>query len=114
MCRTPDQSGSTKGAFDGVGTYHVSNGDSFRTTWRNNRVNGVVDYSFANGDRLVGDFKDDQPVGNVRVTLKETGINRAFPWPDTEAKSVSDHAQAARNFALKLAGRTSFAKSDFH
>jgi hypothetical protein len=97
--------GFFKGKLHGVGTYAVSNGDSFKTTWKSDLVHGNVSYLFANGDQLFGEYKNDVPVGLVRV-IKKDGASHSFPWPDTAPKFVSDHAQAARDYALKLEGKS--------
>ena len=46
----------------GQGTYTYANGDKYVGEWKDGVMHGQGTFTWANGDKYVGEFKDDKPV----------------------------------------------------
>ena len=51
------------------GTYTFANGDRYEGEWRDNKSHGRGTYTFADGDRFVGEFRDDKSHGQGTFTF---------------------------------------------
>ena len=59
--------------FNGKGTYTYANGDKYVGKYKDGKQNGQGTYTFANGDKYVGEFKDDKQNGQGTYTLTDGG-----------------------------------------
>ncbi len=87
---------------NGAGRLSLPNGDVVEGSWKKDALHGKVQYLFADGDVLTGEYQKGTPIGDVSVTLKDTGKEQIFPWPETDATTVEGHALAARDHAKSL------------
>ena len=53
---------------DPVGTYTYADGSKYVGEWKNDKRNGQGTYTFANGDKYVGGHKDDNMHGQGTLT----------------------------------------------
>ena len=53
---------------NGQGTYTYANGDKYVGQWRNDLRNGQGTYTYANGEKYVGEYKDDKKNGQGTYT----------------------------------------------
>ena len=58
------------GKFEGKGIYYYAkSGNRYEGEWRNGNKEGKGIYYYANGDRIMGDYLNDNPIGkHVRLT----------------------------------------------
>jgi hypothetical protein len=87
---------------NGAGRLSFPNGDVVEGSWKKDTLHGTIQYSFLNGDVLTGKYQKGAPIGDVSVTLKDSGKEQIFPWPETDASTVEAQAHAARDHAKSL------------
>jgi hypothetical protein len=87
---------------NGAGRLSLPNGDVVEGSWKKDELHGKIQYSFADGDILRGQYQKGTRIGDVSVTLKDSGKEQTFPWPETDASTAEGQAHAARDHAKSL------------
>ena len=58
---------------NGYGTYEHENGDKYVGEWKNNKHHGLGTYTWINGNKYVGEWKNGVEDGQGTVTLAKGG-----------------------------------------
>ena len=67
---------------NGQGTYTYANGDKYVGEFKDGLKNGKGTYTFASGNKYVGKFKDDKYNGKGTATLADGSIYHSGLWKD--------------------------------
>ena len=65
------------------GTYTYANGDKYVGEWKFNKWNGQGTYTYANGDKYVGEYKDEKRNGQGTITFPDGG-KYVGEWKDNK------------------------------
>ena len=82
-------SDQTKRYHNCFGTYNSANGEKYVGEWKEDKRNGQGIYTYANGDKYVGENKDDKWNGQGTYTYADATIEEGI-WKDGEL----EYAQA--------------------
>ena len=63
---------------NGYGTYTFANGDKYVGEYKDGKANGQGTYSHANGDKYVGEFKDGKKHGQGTFTAVDGRIKKGI------------------------------------
>ena len=61
----------SEGYHNCFGTYTYANGDKYVGEWKDDKKNGQGTYTFADGENYVGEFKDDKKNGQGTYTFAD-------------------------------------------
>ena len=90
------------------GTYTFDDGDKYVGEWKDNKYHGQGTYTYANGDKYVGEYKDDKKHGQGTYTYANGTIERGYYMrgefvPEIcEGMGLSKGTEAFGNCVVKL------------
>ncbi len=82
---------------------------SFIGEFREDKLHGVVLYTFANGDTLYGSYHTNAPAGDATFA-ENNGHSVRLPWVRT-GSLAKEHAEATRLAAIEIINRREAARS---
>ena len=68
----------------GQGTYSYANGDKYVGEWKDDRKNGQGTWTDTNGNKFVGEFKYDKRNGKGTLTRADGAIYPCGLWKNNE------------------------------
>ena len=68
---------------NGYGTYTWANGDKYVGEYKDGKYHGQGTYTYANGDKYVGEWKDDKRYGQGTFTAADGRVYKGI-WENNE------------------------------
>ena len=86
-CKNYDDKCIAGNCTNGHGTMTFANGDKYVGEFKDQKFNGQGVYTFANGDKYVGEFKDHKANGPGTRTLSNGRIERGI-WKNNKIEKL--------------------------